>query len=96
MAVRTSHAGLSVPRSSIASTASCAVAAVREVSPAERRRNANLDDLAQRYAGAQAAIEATSNYYHIYDTLSEHSDVTQKGTKSTNHRPITIGVVDLL
>jgi transposase len=41
-----------------------------------RVQNANLDDLAQRYAGAQAAIEATSNYYHIYDTLSEHLDVT--------------------
>ena len=41
-----------------------------------RVENANLDDLAQRYAGAQAAIEATSNYYHIHDTLSEHLDVT--------------------
>ena len=37
-----------------------------------RVENANLDDLAQRYAGAQAALEATSNYYHIHDTLSEH------------------------
>jgi transposase len=41
-----------------------------------RVENANLDDLAQRYAGAQAAIEATSSYYHIHDTLSEHLDVT--------------------
>jgi transposase len=41
-----------------------------------RVQNANLDDLAQQYAGSQAAIEATSNYYHIYDTLSEHLDVT--------------------
>ncbi|MEY7852289.1 IS110 family transposase [Natrarchaeobius sp. A-rgal3] len=41
-----------------------------------RVENANLDDLAQRYAGADAAIEATSNYYHIHDTLSEHLDVT--------------------
>jgi len=41
-----------------------------------RVENANLDDLAQRYAGAQAALEATSNHYHIYDTLSEHLDVT--------------------
>jgi len=41
-----------------------------------RVENANLDDLAQRYAGAQAALEATSNYYHIHDTLSEHLDVT--------------------
>jgi transposase len=41
-----------------------------------RVENANLDDLAQRYAGAEAVIEATSNYYHIHDTLSEHLDVT--------------------
>ena len=41
-----------------------------------RVENANLDELAQRYAGAEAAIEATSNYYNIHDTLSEHLDVT--------------------
>ncbi len=41
-----------------------------------RVENANLDELAQQYAGSQAAIEATSNYYHIHDTLSEHLDVT--------------------
>jgi transposase len=41
-----------------------------------RVENANLDDLAQRYAGAKAVIEATSNYYHIHDTLAEHLDVT--------------------
>ena len=41
-----------------------------------RVENANLDDLAQRYAGGTAAIEATSNYYHIHDTLAEHLDVT--------------------
>ena len=41
-----------------------------------RVENANLDDLAQRYAGAQAACVATCNYYHIHDTLSEHLDVT--------------------
>jgi len=41
-----------------------------------RVENANLDDLAQRYAGAEAVIEATSNYYHIHDLLSEHLDVT--------------------
>jgi transposase len=41
-----------------------------------RVENANLEDLAQRYAGAQAVIEATSNYYHVYDTLTEYLDVT--------------------
>jgi len=41
-----------------------------------RVENANLEDFAQQYAGSPAAIEATSNYYHIYDTLSEYLDVT--------------------
>jgi transposase len=49
-----------------------------------RVENANLDDLAQRYAGAQAALEATSNYYHIHDTLSEHLDVTVAHPKELN------------
>ena len=40
-----------------------------------RVRNANLGELAQRYAGARAVIEATSNYYHVHDTLSEYLDV---------------------
>ena len=47
-----------------------------EIVEETRVRNASLEDLAQRYAGAQAAIEATSNYYHIQRTLSEHLDVT--------------------
>ncbi|MBS8126411.1 transposase, partial [Haloferax volcanii] len=41
-----------------------------------RVTNANLDDLARRYAGSRAVIEATSNYYHVYDTLAEYLDVT--------------------
>ncbi|MFQ3293202.1 MAG: transposase [Natrialbaceae archaeon] len=49
-----------------------------------RVKNANLDDLAQRYAGAQAAIEATSNYYHIHDTLSDYLDVTVAHPKELN------------
>jgi len=49
-----------------------------------RVKNANLDDLAQQYAGAEAAIEATSNYYHIHDTLSEHLDVTVAHPKKLN------------
>ena len=49
-----------------------------------RVENANLDDLAQRYAGAQAVLEATSNYYHIHDTLSEHLDVTVAHPKKIN------------
>ena len=46
-----------------------------EIAEEVRVENANLDELAQQYAGSQAAIEATSNYYHIHDTLSEHLDV---------------------
>ncbi|AUX09311.1 transposase [Halalkaliarchaeum desulfuricum] len=45
---------------------------------------ANLDDLAQRYADAQAVLEATSNYCHIHDTLSEHLDVTVSHPKKLN------------
>jgi len=37
--------------------------------------NESLDEFAQRHAGATVALEATSNYYHIQDTLSEHLDV---------------------
>jgi transposase len=49
-----------------------------------RVENANLDELAQRYAGAQAVLEATSNYYHIHDMLSEHLDVTVAHPKKIN------------
>ena len=31
--------------------------------------NANLDEITREYAGSEAAIEATSNYYPIHDTL---------------------------
>lgn len=41
-----------------------------------RVENANLDELAKEYAGSEAAIETTSNYYTIHDTLSEYLDVT--------------------
>ena len=47
-----------------------------EVEREVRVENANLDEIAQEYAGSEAAIEATSSYYHIYDTLSEYLDVT--------------------
>jgi transposase len=49
-----------------------------------RVENANLDELAQRYAGGEAAIEATSNYYHIHDTLSEYLDVTVANPNELN------------
>ncbi len=49
-----------------------------------RVENANLDDLDQRYAGAQAVLEAISSYYHNHDTLSEHLDVTVAHRKKIN------------
>ncbi len=47
-----------------------------EVEREVRVENANLGEIARQYAGSEAAIEATSNYYHIHDTLSEYLDVT--------------------
>jgi transposase len=47
-----------------------------EIDREVRVKNANLDEIAQEYAGSEAAIEATGNYYHIHDTLSEYLDVT--------------------
>ena len=41
-----------------------------------RVSNANLDEIAARYEGSEAVLEATSNYYTIYDRLSEYLDVT--------------------
>ncbi len=47
-----------------------------EVVERVRVENANLDELAQRYAGVQAAVEATNKYDYIRDTLSEQLAVT--------------------
>jgi transposase len=49
-----------------------------------RVENANLDEVAKQYTGSQAAIEATGNYYHIHDTLSEYLDVTVAHPKELN------------
>jgi transposase len=57
---------------------------VGEIVEEVRVENANRDDLAQRYAGAQAVLETTSNYYHIYDTLSERLDVIVAHPKKIN------------
>ena len=35
-----------------------------------------LDELAEEYAGSEAAIEASSNYRPAYEMLDEHLDVT--------------------
>lgn len=41
-----------------------------------RVNNENLAAVGERYAGGKAVLEATSNYYTIYDTLDEYLDVT--------------------
>jgi transposase len=62
-----------------------------EVTEEIRVENANLDDVAQQYAGSQAAIEATSNYYTIYDTLDEHLDVVVADPQQTK----AIGIAEV-
>ena len=49
-----------------------------------RVENANLNELAQRYAVAEAVLGATSNPCYIHDTLSEHLDVTVTYRKKIN------------
>jgi len=41
-----------------------------------RLPNDRLSELAEEYAGSEAAIEASSNYRLIYERLDEHLDVT--------------------
>ncbi len=57
---------------------------VGEIVEEVRVENANLNELTQRYAGAQAALEATRNYYYIHDMLLEHLDVTVAHLKELN------------
>jgi transposase len=40
-----------------------------------RVTNTDLEEIAQRYAGGEALLEATTNYFYIYDILSEYLDV---------------------
>ncbi|WP_458209720.1 hypothetical protein [Haladaptatus sp. NG-SE-30] len=35
----------------------------------------DLQEIAQRYAGGKALLEATTNYFYIYDLLSKYLDV---------------------
>ena len=41
-----------------------------------RVKNTELEPIAKRYAGSTAVLEATTNYFHIYDTLSAYLDVS--------------------
>jgi transposase len=47
-----------------------------EIQEEVRVANANLDEIAEKYTGSKAAMEATSNYFTIYDTLDEYLNVT--------------------
>ncbi len=62
-----------------------------EVVEEGRVENATLDEVAEQYAGSQAVIEATSNYYTIYDTLDEDLDVVvadPSQTKAIGHAEV--------
>jgi transposase len=62
-----------------------------EVDREIRVENANLDEVAEEYEGSQAAIEATSNYYTIYDTLDEYLDVVVADPQQTK----AIGIAEV-
>lgn len=47
-----------------------------EVIEERRVKNADLEGIAEQYAGGEALLEATSNYFYIYDVLSKHLDVS--------------------
>jgi transposase len=57
---------------------SAQVAVMNEAGEIEAERRVSTDklgEIAEEYAGSEAVIEATSNYYHVYEVLSEHLDV---------------------
>ncbi|WP_458190461.1 hypothetical protein [Haladaptatus sp. NG-WS-4] len=43
-----------------------------EVIEQVRVKNTDLEEIAQQYAGGTALLEATTNYFYIYDMLSEY------------------------
>jgi len=45
--------------------------------------NKELDGVAEEYSGSKAAIEATGNYYTVYDTLDEYLDVVVADPQQT-------------
>ena len=40
-----------------------------------RVKNTDLEEISKQYAGGKALLEATTNYFYIYDILSKHLDV---------------------
>ena len=62
-----------------------------EIDRETRLENANLDEVTQQYEGSQAAIEATSDYYTIHDTLNEYLDVVVADPQQTK----AIGIAEV-
>lgn len=54
-----------------------------EIVGEQRIDNDQLGELAEAYAGSMAAMEATGNYYTIYDTLDEHLEVQVADPRQT-------------
>ena len=54
-----------------------------EVVAENRLENDELGDLAEAYEGSKAALEATGNYYQIYDDLDEYLDVQVADPRQT-------------
>lgn len=61
-----------------------------EIADEVRVENANLEEVARQYAGSKAAIEATSNYYTVYDTLNEYLDIVVADPSQTK----ALGIVE--
>ena len=61
-----------------------------EIAEEVRVRNVNLEAIAREHAGSKTAIEATSNYYTVYDTLDEYLDVVVADPNQTK----ALGVVE--
>jgi len=62
-----------------------------EVVKEARVQNASFEQIAEEYAASKAAIEATSNYYTIYDSLDEYLDVFVADSTQTK----TIGYAEV-
>ncbi len=55
-----------------------------EVTEEVRVAKADLDEIAQKYAGSSAALEVGSNYFTIYDRLDEELDMTLANPAKTD------------
>ena len=54
-----------------------------EVVAENRLENDHISDLAEAYEGSKAALEATGNYFQIYDDLAEYCDVQVADPRQT-------------